>query len=49
VSQEKRVAYSVVEKKFTDANTTPLEIEIPSKTDSFDLGKAVKDEPLLKE
>jgi hypothetical protein len=49
VSQETRAAYSVVEKKFTDANTTPLEIEIPSRTSSFDLGKTVKDKPLPEE
>ena len=42
-SKEKRNSWSVVEKTFTDANTTTLEVDIPAATTTFDLGKAAKD------
>jgi hypothetical protein len=43
VAKEKRHSWSVVEKKFTDVNTTTLEVVIPATTTVFDLGKPAKD------
>lgn len=48
-SQETRETYSVIDAKFTDVRTSPLEVSIPGGTTTFDIGKAVKDvqEPML--
>lgn len=49
VSQENLKTYSVVDKKYAEAQTSPLEIDIPSGATTFDVGKAVQDvpEPML--
>lgn len=42
-AQEKRNTYSLVEKQYTDAKTTPLEITIPGGETMVNAGKAVKE------
>ncbi|MCL2743957.1 MAG: hypothetical protein FWE67_08900 [Planctomycetaceae bacterium] len=42
-SKEKRGSWSVVEKSFTNVDTTTLEVDIPAAAATYDLGKAAKD------
>ena len=42
VSSEQLASYSLVEKQYTNVNSTTLEIVIPGETSTFDVGKAVK-------